>query len=205
MSIPAVLHCNIFSKPLTTRLFSNNSAHRFQKWCQNLTKNLYLYLLNIYINLNEADDNNIEEPCRAICTGALIFSSQFNIPDINSTQEGLVMLIIWKLSSYIIKYHMISFVESFLCLILNIHSYKLNVVQAPKLIFKFSVSPPFFGLYQFALDVFSSSIFMINFKIPFGLSEFHQFNAPTQLNDQTFKPFHFSFDNKVKWNKGSKN
>ena len=34
------------------------------------------------------DDNNIEEPCRAICTGALIFSSQFNIAaDINSTQH----------------------------------------------------------------------------------------------------------------------
>ena len=44
--------------------------------------------MNICIHLNEADDNNIEEPCRAICTGALIFSSQFNIADINSTRDG---------------------------------------------------------------------------------------------------------------------
>ena len=31
------------------------------------------------------------------------------------------------------------------------------------------------------------SIFVIDFKIPFGLSEFRQFNAPTQMNDQTFQ------------------
>ena len=35
------------------------------------------------------------------------------------------------------------------------------------------------------------SIFMIYFKIPFGLSEFRQFNAPTQLNDQTFQTISF--------------
>ena len=41
-----------------------------------------------YSFFNEADDNNIEEPRRAICTGALIFWSQFNIAaDINSTQD----------------------------------------------------------------------------------------------------------------------
>ena len=42
-----------------------------------------------FIYVNEADVNDIEEPCRAICTRALIFSSQFNIAaDINSTQGG---------------------------------------------------------------------------------------------------------------------
>ena len=40
-----------------------------------LFSRFYLHLTNIYnIFFNEADDNNnIEEPRRAICTGALIF------------------------------------------------------------------------------------------------------------------------------------
>ena len=39
-----------------------------------LFRRFYLHLTNIYnIFFNEADDNNIEEPRRAICTGALIF------------------------------------------------------------------------------------------------------------------------------------
>ena len=91
--------------------------------------------------------------------------------------------------------------------------YTLNVVQALKLIyvFKFSVSFLLLDSISFLCMFFSVnflrmifSIFMIDFKIPFGLSEFHQFNAPTQLNDQTFQTISlFFFYNKTKWNKSN--
>ena len=136
---------------------------------------------------------------------------------------GLLMRIIWnRFFSFpgSLWSHMSDVKKIYFCLWLKPHLkkkkkqlYKLNVVQALKLIyvFKFSVSSLLLDSISFLCMSFSVnflcmifSIFMIDFKIPFGLSEFHQFNAPTQLNDQTFQTISlFFFDNKTKWDKSN--